>query len=73
MLEYLAWLATALGMIGGFLNAKKKRCCFYLWIGSNIVFMALSVMGEQWPQASMFSYYLATCFIGLHSWKKEGK
>lgn len=71
MLEYLAWIGTLFGIVGGFLNAKGNRVCFYLWIVSNTLFIVLSVVGSQWPQAGLFSYYLATCFVGLRNWKKE--
>jgi len=50
MLEYLAWIGTLFGIVGGFLNAKGNRVCFYLWIVSNTLFIVLSVVGVNGPK-----------------------
>ena len=72
-MEYLGWIAMILAMIGTFTNAKGIRSCFYVWIVSNALFLALSINLASWSQAGLFGFNLFMCVYGLNKWPKKSK
>lgn len=71
-MEYIAWLATIVAMIGVMLNAQGKVLCFYLWIGSNGFFVVANMLSDQYAQAALFAFNLAMAIYGIRCWKRKG-
>lgn len=70
-MEYIGYIGMLLAVIGTYINARGNRNCFYIWMVSNVIFASLSYSASQWPQTGLFTYNLATCFLGLRNWKKK--
>jgi len=68
MLEYLFYSMTVLAIIATYLNTKKKKICFVLWIFTNTTFLIQSVYLKAWNLALLYLIYLGLAFYGLREW-----
>lgn len=64
----LRWALTAMGITGAALNAFGLGICFTIWIIANIGWIAVNIQRRSWPEAALFSAYLATSILGLFTW-----
>lgn len=64
----LRWALTVMGITGATLNALGLGICFIIWIIANIGWIAVNIQRRSWPEAALFSAYLATSILGLFTW-----
>lgn len=72
-LEIFLWCNTVLAIIGTFLNAKRVRFGFIIWMVTNTVFVVNNLIIKSFPQAALFGVYLVLAVFGWISWGKEAK
>jgi hypothetical protein len=72
----LAWIGTALSMLGYWYNVKKNKICFLFWEVATIIIVANFLFGKPdkmvyYATAFLFAYYGVMNIIGYLKWKKE--
>lgn len=72
-LEIFLWCNTILAIIGTFLNAKRVRFGFIIWMVTNTVFVVNNLIIKSYPQAALFGVYFVLAVFGWISWGKEAK
>ncbi len=72
-IDLLIWLNTAVAIAGTFLNAKRIRFGFVLWMITNLVFVVNNLYIKSYPQAALFSVYFGLALFGWINWGKETK
>ncbi len=69
--EMIDWLLSGLSIGGAILNARKNVYGFYLWIVSNIGWVAWDVMTESWGQIPFFAVCTIISAYGIICWNKK--
>jgi len=67
----LAWLATALSLCGNIGVMRKRVWGWWLWIVSNLIWIAYDAYISAWPQAVLFVVYLMIAIVAVIRWKRE--
>jgi len=67
----LAWLATALSLCGNVGVMRKRVWGWWLWIVSNLIWIAYDAYIEAWPQAVLFVIYLMIAVVAVVRWSGE--
>jgi len=67
-----SWLLTAICLLAVVLNIKKKRACFFIWVGTNYLWALIDYQAGLHAQAALFIVYMALAIWGIHSWGKSG-
>jgi len=70
-IEALSWLLFVLAVIGAILNIIKIRSCFVIWIGVNVMWVAVELHNKQYPMAAQMGCFLLTSTIGYIKWSKD--
>ena len=71
MIEYIGYLGTTLSLLGAFLNARKKRICWTIWLVSNVVWV---IYGLYKPAPSVIALNITFACVnvyGLINWRKN--
>lgn len=70
-----SFVALVLSLAGNALINFRKRVGFFVWIASNVAWIAVNMMGiPNWSQIAMFVVYMVMNVHGWVSWGKiEGK
>ena len=67
----ISFVALVLSLAGNALINFRKRIGFFVWIASNVAWIAVNMMGTpNWSQIVMFVVYVA---LNVHGWFKWGK
>ena len=67
----VSFVALALSLSGSALINFRKRIGFFVWILSNVAWIAVNMMGTpNWSQIAMFVVYVV---FNVHGWMKWGK
>ena len=67
----MSFVALVLSLAGNALINFRKRIGFFVWILSNVAWIAVNMMGTpNWSQIAMFVVYTA---LNVHGWIKWGK
>ena len=67
----MSFVALVLSLAGNALINFRKRIGFFVWILSNVAWIAVNMMGTpNWSQIAMFVVYTA---LNVHGWMKWGK
>ena len=67
----MSFVALVLSLAGNALINFRKRIGFFVWILSNVAWIAVNMMGTpNWSQIAMFVVYTA---LNAHGWMKWGK
>lgn len=67
----VSFVALVLSLAGNALINFRKRIGFFVWIASNVVWIAVNLMGiPNWSQIAMFLVYVA---LNIHGWITWGK
>jgi len=72
-IEILLWCNTVFAIIGTFLNAKKIRFGFLVWMITNCVFVINNIFIHSYQQAALFFVYFGLALFGWISWGKQEK
>ena len=69
----LQYLASGAGAIGATLMAMRitqPRVAYFIWIGSNLLFIPYCALTDQWGVLGLNVVYLAINVIGLIRWRE---
>ena len=69
LIEILGWLATAVALIGVWMNNRRLRACFVLWLASNAMTFGIHAAVGMWPMAARD---LAFFVMAIHGWRLWG-
>jgi len=71
LVELLAWAATAIALIGVWLNNRRQRACFVLWLASNAITFVIHVVAGMWPMAARDAAFFVLAFHGWWLWRRD--
>ena len=67
----VSFVALALSLSGSALINFRRRVGFFVWIASNVAWIAVNLMGTpNWSQIAMVVVYMA---MNVHGWVSWGK
>ena len=70
-IDVMSFVALVLSLAGNALINFRKRIGFFVWILSNVAWIAVNLMGTpNWSQIAMFVVYVV---FNVHGWMKWGK
>lgn len=72
-LLFIGWVAVALSLLGALLNARRRVLGQYLWIASNVAWIALALPRADYPQIAMWVVYLFIAVYGVWFWSRRDK
>lgn len=67
----IAYIVTALSMIGTFANSHKKRWCFLIWLCTNAFWCIYNFINGQYAQALLYVFNFCMSVTGLLKWKEK--
>jgi hypothetical protein len=65
----LSWLISALALFGAYLNARKDRRCFIVWLFTNGWWIGYDLWIGAEAQAALFTAYFGLSFYGWRTWR----
>lgn len=72
MIEVLSWLATGGSLLGQLLINNKKKSAFPIWIISNLLWIAVNILGTfNLANVVMYIIYTLMNIHGLIVWNKS--
>lgn len=66
---HLTWALAAVSLLATFLNARRRRVCFVLWLGTNAAWAAIDLAHGLPAQAALHAAYFVLAIYGLWSWR----
>ena len=70
-IDVMSFVALVLSLAGNALINFRKRIGFFVWILSNVAWIAVNMMGiPNWSQITMFVVYVV---FNVHGWVSWGK
>lgn len=63
-------VAFLISLMGVWLNIKKKKEGFLIWIVSNILWIIYNCMHKSYIQAFLFLVFVGTSIYGYIKWKR---
>ncbi len=72
-MEIFTWFVSAVALAGVWLNIKKRRACFALWMFSNASWMCIDYVKGIYAQAALNYIYLLLAMYGLFEWSTSEK
>ena len=63
---------TVGSMIGTFFLSKSYMCQWYIWIGLDILTVAVFIRSGMYWMALLFSSYIVISCLGIRNWRKNG-
>ena len=73
MIEAAGVVATLVAITGVVLNNRRRRECFYLWLVSNSLTLAIHVAAGIWSLAVRDAVFLGLAVDGLIRWNRAEK
>ena len=70
-MNYIAYIVTALSIVGTVANSFQKRWCFIVWSFTNSFWCVFNIINGSYAQAILYAFNLAMAFIGLWKWRKN--
>ena len=64
-IEIIGWIATAIAVAGVWMNNRRRRACFVLWLISNAMTFGIHASAAMW---SMATRDLAFFVLAVHGW-----
>ncbi|MBT3479631.1 MAG: hypothetical protein HOA15_02770 [Candidatus Marinimicrobia bacterium] len=71
MIELLGWIATALLLIGYYLNAKKNLNSWLVWLVGNSVMLIYALFINSYSVAFLSVVLVFLNIYGFRSWRKN--
>jgi len=70
-LQHAMWLVTGAAIVGAWLNVKKRRSGFAVWICTNAANAAWCVAIGQYAQAGLFVVFMGLAIWGWRAWGRD--
>ncbi len=71
MLELIGTIATFVAVLGVYLNNHKRRCCFLLFLASNLTFLLMHLLATDiWSFCVRDSIFVG---LSIHGWILWGR
>jgi nicotinamide riboside transporter PnuC len=70
LLNCVGCVGTVVALAGVWLNNKRRRSCFLLWLLSNSLALAVHLGTGIWPMAVRDVAFLALAMHGWRSWSR---
>jgi nicotinamide mononucleotide transporter len=67
----LYWLCTVVSLLATWLNIRRSRHCFTLWLATNAVWAQASFSHDLPAKGWLHIAYLGLAAWGLRSWSRE--
>jgi len=71
VVETIGIIGTVLAVAGVLLNNRRRRECFYLWLVSNGLTLAVHVMAGIWSLAVRDAIFFLLAIDGLAKWSRR--
>ncbi len=68
----LYWLTSVASLVGVILNIRQQVACFWIWTGTNAVWVYADVKHGMLPQAVLQVIYFLLALYGIWKWQKRG-
>ena len=65
-IEIAGWLATVTALGGAWLNNRRRRACFLMWLVSNTLTFGIHAVAGLWPLAARDGAFF---LLALHGWR----
>ena len=70
LLETVGWSATFVALVGVYLNNRRRRACFVVWLISNAMTLGIHVAIGMWSLAARdVSFFV----LAIHGWMLWGR
>lgn len=66
----MSYIIMTLALYGTWLNIKKNRKCFYIWLGTNGFWAIYDFNLGLYAQGLLFAIYFALALYGILEWKR---
>jgi nicotinamide riboside transporter PnuC len=70
-MQGFTWVLTAACLVGLWLNIRRDRRCFHIWIVTNVAWVAVDVRAGLYAQGALFAVYVGMSVWGLRKWKAQ--
>lgn len=69
-MDIIAYLMTALSIVGTIANSFQKRWCFWFWLITNAFWIGYNFINGCYAQMLLYIFNCGTCILGLFKWQK---
>ena len=66
----ITWVLTAISLFGNWLNCRKLRICFIVWIFCNVGWLGYDFAGSVYARAVLDSVQIGFSVYGYINWRK---
>ncbi len=67
------WTTSIASLLGVWLNIRQQVACFWIWTGTNAVWVYADVKHGILPQAALQAVYLLLAVYGIWRWSPRRK
>jgi len=69
--ELTGWAAMAIALVGVWLNNRRRRACFVMWLVSNAITFGIHVAAGMWPMAARDGAFFVMAIHGWWLWRVQ--
>ena len=70
-LQYIAWCASGISVVGVLLNAYKNIWCWPVWCIGNSIWIYYNIATDQWPQVILWIAFTIANVFAWYKWSKD--
>ena len=70
-IEWLGWVATALLLVGYYLNANKNIISWFFWFFGNTIMLIYAMLIQSYSVAFLSVFLMGMNIYGYISWKRD--
>jgi nicotinamide riboside transporter PnuC len=67
--DVFGWAATAIALMGVWMNNRRWRACFVLWLISNAITFGIHTAAGMWPMAARDGAFFVMAIHGWWMWR----
>jgi nicotinamide riboside transporter PnuC len=68
-IEIFGWSATAVALVGGWMNNRRRRACFAMWLVSNAITFGIHSAAGMWSLAARDGAFFVMAIHGWWLWR----
>lgn len=69
----ISYFVTVASIIGTIANSFQKKWCFYVWIATNVFWVAYNLSLGSYSQVFLYVVNTITSIIGIIKWRDSAK